>query len=62
VLSGVPLAAIQIRRVIRGELSPFGIKSFMDASKINMDAFDKLMLVIAGLSFSVFIALLVSSR
>jgi len=57
-ISGSCLAAIQIRRIIKGELPFFGPKAFSAASKIKLDAFDKLMVTVAGCSFTVCIILL----
>ena len=60
-MTGVPLAAIQIRRMIKGELSPFGLKGLSDARKISIDAFDKTLLVISGVSFIAFMVSLAIS-
>ncbi len=60
-ISGAALAAIQIRRIIKGELGPWGIKGFRDASRINIDKFDKCMLIIAGLSFAGVLILIIQS-
>jgi hypothetical protein len=45
------LASIQIRRIISGELSPFGIQSLKDAARIELDKIDKRLLLISGISF-----------
>jgi hypothetical protein len=58
VISGGCLASIQIRRIIKGELSPFGTKAFTSAFQINLDSFDKRMLIISGISFVIFIGLM----
>jgi hypothetical protein len=62
VLTGVPLAAIQIRRMLKGELSLCGVKSFTDASKIKIDRFDKIMLVLSAASFCLFVILLFANK
>ena len=57
-ISAACLAAVQIRRIIRGELPPFGLRVFVAASKIKLDRFDKLMVAVSGVSFAVFIILI----
>lgn len=59
VFTGAPLAAIQVRRIIRGELSFWGIRSILDASTIQLDRFDKIMMLTSGLSFTGLVILLV---
>jgi hypothetical protein len=56
-IAGGCLASIQIRRIIKGELPPYGLKAFSAASKINLDGFDKLMVTASGIAFAVFIIL-----
>jgi hypothetical protein len=51
IVSGSFLALIQIRRIISGELSLFGIQSFKDAAKIKIDRLDKRFLLVSGISF-----------
>jgi hypothetical protein len=53
IISGCSLALIQIRRVIRGELSLFGQQRYKDAAKIQVDRLDKRFLFVAGISFLV---------
>ena len=51
IICGGCLASIQIRRIISGELSPFGIQSLKDAARIEIDKIDKRLLLISGISF-----------
>ncbi len=51
-VTGCSLAAIQIRHIIRGELSIWG--GLKQWSELNVDSFDKVMLTIAGISFCIF--------
>lgn len=60
-ISGAALAVIQFRRIIKGELAPWGIKSFRDASKIKIDKFDKYMLTISVLAFLGMLVLIVQA-
>jgi len=60
-VSGGCLALIQIRRIIKGELPMFGLGVFRAATKINLDKFDKRMLLISGLCFVIFIVLAVTN-
>jgi hypothetical protein len=53
IVSGGSLALIQIRRIISGELSPFGLQSIKDAAKIEIDRLDKRFLSVSGISFIV---------
>ncbi len=53
IVSGGSLAMIQIRRIISGELSPFGLQSIKDAAKIEIDRLDKRFLLVSGISFIV---------
>jgi len=55
------LESIQLRRIIKGELSPFGIQSFKDAAKIEIDKIDKRLLLISGISFLLCMAFVVIS-
>lgn len=57
VMSGASLAAIGIRRIIKGELSVFGFKGFSDAAKINIDSTDRVLIYISGISFFVVLIL-----
>jgi len=57
-ISGGCLASIQIRRIIKGKLPLFGPKAFTASSNIRLDAFDKRMVTVAGVSFIVCIVLL----
>ena len=59
-IAGGCLASIQIRKIIRGELPPFGLRALSAASKINLDRFDKFMIAIAGISFTIFIVLILA--
>ena len=52
------MASIQIRRIIKSELPLFGPKAFTASSNIRLDAFDKRMVTVAGVSFIVCIVLL----
>jgi hypothetical protein len=56
-ISGGSLATIQIRRIIKKELPLFGFGQIMSAAKIDLDKFDKIMVLISGISFVVFIVL-----
>jgi hypothetical protein len=58
VISGVCLASIQFRRIIKGELPLFGPKAFSAASKIELDPYDRIMIFVAGCSFIICILLL----
>lgn len=53
IVSGSSLALIQIRRIISGELSLFGLQSFKDAAKIQIDRLDKRFLLVSGISLIV---------
>jgi xanthosine utilization system XapX-like protein len=53
IVSGVFLALIQIRRIISGELSPFGLQSIKEAAKIEIDRIDKRFLLVSGISIIV---------
>jgi hypothetical protein len=53
IVSGGSLALIQIRRIISGELSPFGLRSIKAAAKIEIDRLDKRFLLVSGISFIV---------
>jgi hypothetical protein len=61
ILCGGSLASIQIRKIIKGELFPFGPQAFKDAAKIELDKFDKKMLLLSGISFIVCIVFAVMS-
>jgi len=60
-ISGGCLASIQIRRIVKGELPMFGLGIFTAAAKINLDKFDKRMLLISGFCFVIFIVLAVTN-
>jgi len=57
-ISAACLAALQIRRIIRGELPLFGLKVFVAAIKIKLDRFDKIVVIVASASFIMFIVLI----
>ena len=59
-IAGGCLASIQIRKIIRGELPPFGLRALSAASQINLDKFDKFMIAIAGIAFVIFIVLILA--
>lgn len=61
IVSGGSLALIQIRRIINGELSPFGLQSIKDAAKIEIDRLDKRFLLVSGISFIVCIVFAIIS-
>lgn len=50
-------ASIVFRRFIKGELPLYGPEVFSAASKINIDKYDKLLLTVSGIAFTVFIVL-----
>ena len=54
-IAGVCLASIQLKRIVKDDLPWFGLKVFIAANKIKIDAFDKLMIKIATVSFLLFI-------
>jgi hypothetical protein len=56
-ISAACLASIQIRRIIRGELPLFGLRVFVAASKIRLDRFDKIVVIVASASFILFVVL-----
>jgi len=60
-ICGCSLCSIQLRRIIKGEMRVFGLGGFYDAAKIQLDTFDKRMLLISGISFIIFIILVVTS-
>jgi hypothetical protein len=51
-ITALSLAAIQTRRIIKGELPMWG--GLKQWNELKVDSFDKVMLVIAGVSFSMF--------
>jgi hypothetical protein len=51
ILSGSSLALIQIRRMISGKISLFGLQSIKDSAKIEIDQIDKRILLVSGISF-----------
>jgi hypothetical protein len=59
-IAGGCLASIQIRRIIKGELPLFGLRALSAASEINLDKFDKFMIAIAGIAFTILIALMLT--
>ena len=59
IISGGCLASIQIRRIVKGDLPMFGIKSFTSAAEIRLDKFAKRMIAISGICFVLFIILAV---
>jgi hypothetical protein len=51
IVSGSSLALIQIRRIISGKISLFGLQSIKDSAKIEIDQIDKRILLVSGISF-----------
>ena len=49
--SGGCLASIQIRKIVKGEMSFFGTESLKEFAKIKLDKFDKRMAIVSGISF-----------
>ena len=59
-VAGICLASIQLRRIFKRELPSFGADAFKKASKIDLDTFDKRMIMVSGISFSLCIICLVA--
>jgi hypothetical protein len=51
--SGGCLASIQIRKIVKGEMSFLGTESLREFAKIKLDKFDKRMAIVSGISFLV---------
>lgn len=52
-VSGCSLAMIQIRRIVSGEVSPFGLQGIKELAKTEIDRLDKRLLLLSGSSFIV---------